>query len=120
MAQEMKKLVPSACISRAALEGTDPMSVEAMHMFVSIYGTEAANLAFKIMATSGVYLGGGIAPKILPMLQEGRFMEAFRTTGPLRRVLEQIPVSVMLNDKAALLGAAVFARKSAAQARQPQ
>jgi len=110
LAEEMKKQDPSACVSRAALEGTDPMSLEAMHLFVSIYGTEAANLALKIMATGGVYLGGGIAPKILPKLQDGRFVDAFRTTGPLRRVLEQIPVRVMLNDKAALLGAAVFAR----------
>ena len=114
MAEEMKQQDPSACISRAALEGADPMSLEAMHMFVSIYGTEAANLALKNMATGGVFLGGGIAPKILPKLQDGRFMDAFRTTGPLRSVLERIPVRVMLNDKAALLGAAAFARKSAA------
>jgi glucokinase len=111
MAEEMKTHDPSACISRAALEGRDSMSMQALEMFVSIYGTEAANLAFKIMATGGVYLGGGIAPKILPKLQDGRFMDAFRTTGLLRGVLEKIPVRVMLNDKAALLGAAVFARK---------
>jgi len=65
------------------------MSLEAMHIFVEIYGTEAANLAFKVMATGGVYLGGGIAPKILPKLQDGRFMKAFRTTGPLHALLEK-------------------------------
>jgi glucokinase len=62
------------------------------------------------MATGGVYVGGGIAPKILPKLQDGLFMEAFRTTGVLRRVLENIPVRVILNDKTALLGAACYAR----------
>jgi glucokinase len=114
MVEEMKKQDPSACVSRAALEGSDPMSVHALEIFVSAYGTEAANLAMKIMATSGVYVGGGIAPKILPKMQNGRFIEAFRSTGLLRGVLEKIPVRVMLNDKAALLGAAAFARRSAA------
>ena len=110
MTQEMQHNDPSAAISRAALEGQCPMAVEALRMFVAIYGTEAANLALKIMATGGVYVGGGIAPKILPKLQDGLFMEAFRTTGVLRRVLENIPVRVILNDKTALLGAACYAR----------
>ena len=78
-------------------------------MFVSAYGTEAANLALKIMATSGMYLGGGIAPKILSLLHDGVFMDAFRTTGSMRRILEDIPVRVILNEKTALLGAARYA-----------
>ncbi len=110
MREEMQHNDPSAAISRAALEGQCPMAVEALRIFVAIYGTEAANLALKIMATGGVYVGGGIAPKILPKLQDGLFMDAFRTTGVLRRVLENIPVRVILNDKTALLGAACFAR----------
>jgi len=112
MAEEMQHHDPSATISQAALDGKCPLAEQALGMFVSIYGTEAANLALKIMATGGVFLGGGIAPKILPKLQDGRFMEAFRTTGLMKNVLAAIPVRVILNDKAALLGAAYFARKS--------
>jgi glucokinase len=110
MSEEMQRHDPSATISHAALEGQCPMAVEALRIFVAIYGTEAANLALKIMATGGVFVGGGIAPKILPKLQDGVFMQAFRTTGVLRRVLENIPVRVILNDKTALLGAACYAR----------
>jgi len=110
MQEEMQHHDPSAAISHAAMEGQCPMAVEALRIFVAIYGTEAANLALKIMATGGVYVGGGIAPKILPKLQDGFFMQAFRTTGVLRRVLENIPVRVILNDKTALLGAACYAR----------
>jgi glucokinase len=110
MTEEMKHHDPSAAISHAAMEGQCPMAVDAMRMFVAIYGTEAANLALKIMATGGVFVGGGIAPKILPMLQDDWFMRSFRTTGVLRRVLENIPVRVILNEKTALLGAACYAR----------
>lgn len=110
ISEEMQHRDPSAVISHAALEGQCPMAVEALRIFVAIYGTEAANLALKMMATGGVYVGGGIAPKILPKLQDGLFMQAFRTTGVLRRVLENIPVRVILNDKTALLGAACYAR----------
>jgi glucokinase len=81
---------------------------------VSIYGAEAGNLALKVMATGGVYVGGGIAPKILPKLEEGVFMRAFVDKGRFRDVLEQIPVRVILNDKTALLGAALDAVEKAA------
>jgi glucokinase len=73
---------------------------------VSIYGAAAGNLALKLMAVAGVYLGGGIAPKILLRLTGGTFMEAFVDKGRFRELLEQVPVRVILNDRAALLGAA--------------
>lgn len=98
----------AAVISEAALARRDPRCVEALEMFVAIYGAEAANLALKYLALGGVYLGGGIAPKILPMLAaaEGGFMRAFLAKGRLAEVLSKIPVRVALNDAAALIGAA--------------
>jgi glucokinase len=75
-------------------------------MFVSILGSVAGNLALTAMTTGGVYLGGGIPPKILPKLEEPIFMKAFTNKGRFKEFLERIPVRVILNDKAALLGAA--------------
>jgi glucokinase len=75
-------------------------------MFVSILGAVAGNLALTGMTTGGVYLGGGIPPKILPVLEKGIFMKAFTTKGRFKDLLEKIPVRVILNDRAALLGAA--------------
>jgi len=96
----------AACISTAALEGKSVLCVQALDLFVSIYGSEAGNLALEMMATAGVYLGGGIAPKIIGKLREPRFMSAFAAKGRLSKLLEAIPVKVIMNDKAALLGAA--------------
>ena len=76
---------------------------------VSIYGAEAGNLALKLMALGGVYLGGGIAPKILPKLEDGGFMQAFADKGRFVEMLSGIPVRVILNDQTALLGAALRA-----------
>jgi glucokinase len=101
---------PSAAISEAALSGKDSTCTRALEMFVEIYGAEAANLALKFLAMGGVYLGGGIAPKILPMLQQGNFMGAFLNKGRLKSTLERIPVRVSLNPAAALVGAAHIAR----------
>jgi glucokinase len=98
-----------AHISLAAIEGTDETASRALALFCSIYGAEAGNLALKVMATAGVYVGGGIAPKILPRLQDGGFMKAFIAKGRMRELLEAIPVRVILNDKTALLGAALYA-----------
>lgn len=96
----------AAAISAAAAAGRDRAAVQALDLFVSIYGAEAGNLALKVMATGGVFVGGGIAPKILPKLAEGGFVEAFVAKGRMRGLLEAIPVRVVLNDRAALLGAA--------------
>jgi glucokinase len=84
-------------------------------LFVEIYGAAAGNLALKFLALAGVFVGGGIAPKILPKLKEPRFVEAFWDKGRLRALVEQIPVRVILNDKTALLGAAHVAMASAAR-----
>jgi glucokinase len=97
---------PPAAISQAALAGRSRLCEEALEVFVSVYGAEAGNLALKMLATGGVFLGGGIAPKILPKLQEPAFLRAFVAKGRMRPLLEAIPVRVVLNPKAALLGAA--------------
>ena len=76
-------------------------------MFVAAYGAEAGNLALRDVATAGVYVGGGIAPKILPALQSGSFLDAFRAKEPMADLVATIPVSVILNPDAGLLGAAV-------------
>jgi glucokinase len=79
-------------------------------MMVDIYGAEAGNLALKLFATGGVYIGGGIAPQILPKLRDGAFMQAFTSKGRFTPQLWRVPVQVILNDRTALLGAARLAR----------
>ena len=109
LADEMLHSDPAAAISRAAIDGKCGLSEQALDLFVSIYGAEAGNLALKIMATGGIYLGGGIAPKMLPKLAGPLFMEGFLSKGRMQHLLEAIPVKVITNDKVALLGAARFA-----------
>ncbi len=82
------------------------LCVATLNSFVSILGTEAGNLALKVLATGGVYLGGGIPPRILPALEEGRFWGAFRAKGRMSDLMERMPVHVILNPKVALMGAA--------------
>ena len=96
----------SAAVSEAAIAGRDPVCVHALTMFCDIYGSEAANLALKVLALGGVYLGGGIAPKILPMLTNGTFVRGFLAKGRLNEILKRIEVRVSLNPSAGLLGAA--------------
>jgi glucokinase len=100
-----------AAISQAALSGECARCVDTLDLFVSAYGSEAGNLAMRGVATAGVYVGGGIAPKILPLLQRGDFMEAFRTKPPMEEMLARMPVQVILNHEAGLLGAAVYANE---------
>jgi glucokinase len=83
-----------------------------MHRFVSLYGAEAGNLALKALATGGVWIGGGIAPKILPLMREG-FFTAFAAKGRFGSLLARIPIRVVLNDSCAILGAARAAAKAA-------
>jgi glucokinase len=99
-----------ARISQAGLTGRCQQCAEALRMFVSAYGAEAGNLALRAVATSGLYVGGGIAPKILPALQTGTFMDAFVAKEPMRELLERVPVKVILNPEAGLIGAAVHAQ----------
>ncbi len=111
LAEELAREDPSAVISRVALEERAAICERAMDYFVEIYGAEAGNLALKMMATAGVYLGGGIAPKIAARLKRRDFLEAFVSKGRLRPLLEDVPVSIILNDGAALLGAARWAQQ---------
>lgn len=103
---------PSAVISDEALQGTDAACVRALDLWLRAYGAEAGNLALKALATAGLYVGGGIAPKILPKLRGGGFLEAFRAKGRLSGLLAQVPVRVILDPKAALYGAARCAARS--------
>ncbi len=98
-----------AAVSRAALGRHCPRCVEAMDMFVEAFGAEAGNLALRSVATAGIYLGGGISPRILPALETGAFMTAFRDKPPMEDLLRAVPVSVILNASAGVLGAAVRA-----------
>ena len=100
-----------ARITQAAMAGRCQQCADALRMFVSAYGAEAGNLALRAVATSGLYVGGGIAPKILPALQSGVFMDAFLAKEPLRDLLEQVPVKVILNPDTGLLGAAIRAQE---------
>ncbi len=97
---------PSQAIGEAALADASGLCSRAVEMFVSAYGAIAGNLALVGTATGGLYLGGGIAPKLLPRLQDGTFLRAFFDKGRFRGFLEAVPVRVILNDRAALLGAA--------------
>ena len=109
LAEEMRGADTAAAISAAALAGSDSVCVETMQLFVSLYGAEAGNLALKVMSRGGLYIGGGIAPKILPLLQTGAFLDAFLDKGRRQPLLAAMPVKVILNDRAALYGPALFA-----------
>ena len=100
---------PAPAISAAALSGRDPVAARTLEHWVSLYGAEAGNLALKVMATGGVFLGGGIAPKVLPKILDGTFFGAFCGKGRLEALLARIPVKVVLNEECALLGAAAAA-----------
>ena len=102
-----------ARISASALDHRCARCVDALELFVAAYGAEAGNVALRTVATAGVFVGGGIAPRILPALQSGTFIEAFRAKAPLDDLVARIPVSVILNSKAGLLGAAVHAAMAA-------
>lgn len=106
LAEELRIHDPAAVITQAALAERSALCEQALDLFVSIYGAEAGNLTLKMMATGGIFIGGGIAPKILPKLMTPTFMQAFLTKGRMRPVLEATPVRVILHSQTALLGAA--------------
>jgi glucokinase len=103
----------AAVISRFALSGGDALCREALSLFVSIYGSEAGNLALQYRATGGVYLAGGIAVKILPALREKAFRESFRSKPPMEELLARIPVRVAREPRLGLIGAAEAAYRTA-------
>jgi glucokinase len=99
-------------ITETAMAGTCEHCVETLELFIAAYGAEAGNMGLRVVATAGVYIGGGIAPKILPALRSGRFIEAFRAKAPLDHLVAKMPVAVILNKHSALLGAAVHANQN--------
>ena len=105
------KGITAASISEQALAGSDELAEAALDCFVRIYGAQAGNFALNCLATGGVYIAGGIAPHILEKLRHDSFIEAFRDKGPLSHLMHDIPVSVILNEKAGLLGAAECAAR---------
>lgn len=104
-----KSVEPGAVISQAAIAGDDSLCQQALDLFVAAYGAEAGNLALKMLPFGGLYLAGGIAPKILPALTSGLFLENFASKGRLGELLATVPVSIVLNPQVGLIGAAVCA-----------
>ena len=100
----------AALVSQGALTGRCQGCVDALRMFVSAYGAEAGNLALRGVTTAGLYVGGGIVRKILPLIEQGSFMEAFVNKPPMKNLLSTIPVRIILNDQAGLVGAAAAAQ----------
>ncbi len=100
---------PQKKIGEFAVERSCPTCIRAVELFVSIYGSEAGNLALKMLSVNGVFLGGGIAPKLLPIFQSGEFMNSFIDKGRFNSLLSKIPVHVVLNEHTALWGAAQYA-----------
>jgi glucokinase len=105
LAEEIKNGDPSAAIAKSAIAGSAEIAVQALDIFISIYGAEAGNLTLKVVATSGAFLGGGIAPKIAAKLKGPTFMKAFTAKGRFQSLLSNVPVRVITNDKTALFGA---------------
>jgi glucokinase len=106
---EMKGTDPAAVVSRSAMDGRCEACRTALDLFVALYGAEAGNLALRSLATGGVYVGGGIAPRILPRLRDGAFLRAFLDKGRFSSFLARVPLRVILTERAPLLGAAAFA-----------
>ncbi len=106
---------PNTVITDMALKAKSEICEKALDMFVSVYGAEAGNIALKLLAVGGVYLGGGIAPRILEKLKDGTFMKAFTDKGRLSQLLINTPVRVILESRAALMGAAACAEARAAE-----
>ena len=106
---------PNAVIGQCAEDGSSSLCFETMKIFAGAYGAEAGNIALKVLATGGMYLGGGIAPKILKTLTNGAFVQAFLDKGRLSPLLQSIPVRVILDDTCALLGAAAYAEARACE-----
>lgn len=113
--RRMQEEDPNSVIGELGESGDDELAAKVLDVFVSAYGAEAGNLALKVLAHGGVYIGGGIAPKILKKMQDGTFMRAFCDKGRLRDVVCRMPVRIILESRAALMGAAAYAEARAAE-----
>lgn len=109
----MREMDPAAAISQFGLDERDPAALRALDMFVAIYGAQAGNLALTLMASGGVYVAGGIAPKIIARLRRGGFMQAFNNKGRFAALTQKIPVRVVMNQNVGLMGAALTASRMA-------
>ena len=109
--QEEKSVDPGAAIGTAALQGSDRLSEQTLQLFIDAYGAEAGNLALKLLPYGGLYIAGGIAPKILPLIENSGFLLNFTQKGRMRRLLEEIPVYIILNPQVGLIGAALCAAR---------
>ncbi len=109
----------AAVIARFGLDGSDALCREALDFFVSLYGSEAGNVALQYRATGGVFVAGGMAPKILPALERGAFLASFRDKPPLTELLRRIPVRIVLEPRLGLFGAAAAAYRMAMQTTRP-
>jgi len=107
--EELTREDPGSVITKNALNNKNKLCVKTLDLFCSIYGAEAGNLALKVLARGGVYVGGGIAPKIRSKLQDGVFKKMFLDKGRFSKILSKIPVKVILEEKTALYGAAMYA-----------
>jgi len=114
LAERMTQEDPNAVITESALKAKSKLCEMTLDMFVSAYGAEAGNLALKVMSVGGLYLGGGIAPRILDKLKDGTFLKAFTDKGRMRQLLVNMPVRVILESRTALIGAAAYAEALAA------
>ncbi len=115
LADRMRHEDPNAVITESALKAKSELCEKTLDMFVSAYGAEAGNLALKILSVGGLYVGGGIAPRILEKLKDGTFMKAFTDKGRMSQLLVNIPVRVILESRTALIGAAAYAEARAAE-----
>lgn len=106
---QMEREDPATVITRHGLAKSDPLSARALDLFCEIFGAQAGNLALTVLSTGGVYLAGGIAPRILERLKSGPFLSAFRDKGPMTELLSRVPVHVIMNSSVGLLGAAAEA-----------
>jgi glucokinase len=107
----MREGDPAAAIANAAMAGNDEICRQTLSVFVRLYGAEAGNLALKSMSRGGLYVAGGIAPKLLQLLQQGDFIAAFLDKGRMRHLLEAMPVYIVLSDRVALYGPALEAAR---------
>jgi glucokinase len=115
LAERLAAEDPNVVITELALKAKSEICEKTMDMFISAYGAEAGNLALKLLSVGGVYVGGGIAPRILEKLKDGRFMKAFTDKGRLSQLLINMPVRIILESRAALMGAAAYAEARAAE-----
>jgi glucokinase len=115
LAERIANEDPNAVITELAMKAKSEICEKAVDLFVSAYGAEAGNLALKVLSVGGLYVGGGIAPRILEKLKDGTFLKAFTDKGRLSQLLVHMPVRVILESRTALLGAAAYAESRAAE-----